>query len=62
VFESNRSLEYLGFAKNNLENEHVLPILNCFGKVPFEADQVESHQAELKKRDTIIEKNKKLKS
>jgi len=35
--------------------------LDCFGRVPFPADQVEAYQAELKKRDAIIEKNKKLK-
>lgn len=38
-----------------------MPILDCFGKVPLPADQVEAYQGELKKRDTIIEKNKKLK-
>ena len=38
-----------------------MPILDCFGRVPFPADQVEAYQAELKKRDAIIEKNKKLK-
>ena len=35
--------------------------MDCFGRVPFPADQVEAYQAELKKRDAIIEKNKKLK-
>ena len=39
-----------------------MPILSSFGKVPFPADQVEAYQAELKKRDTIVEKNKKLKA
>jgi hypothetical protein len=37
------------------------PLLDCFGKVPFPTDQVEAYQGELKKRDVIIEKNKKLK-
>ena len=36
--------------------------MNSFGKVPFPNDQVEAYQAELKKRDAIIEKNKKLKA
>jgi len=39
----------------------VLPILDSFGRVPLPADQVEAYQNELKKRDAIIEKNKKLK-
>ena len=61
VFEQNRSLEFLGLAKNKLTSDDLLPILDCFGKVPLPADQVEAYQGELKKRDTIIEKNKKLK-
>ena len=61
VFEQNRSLEFLGLAKNRLTSEDVLPLLDCFGRVAFPADQVETYQGELKKRDAIIEKNKKLK-
>ena len=38
-----------------------MPILDSFGRVPLPADQVEAYQGELKKRDAIIEKNKKLK-
>ena len=38
-----------------------MPLLDCFGRVAFPADQVEAYQGELKKRDAIIEKNKKLK-
>ena len=38
VFEQNRNLEFLGLAKNNLTTLDVLPILGCFGKVPFPAD------------------------
>lgn len=37
-----------------------MPVLDCFGRVPLPSDQVEAYQAELKKRDTILEKNKKL--
>ena len=44
-----------------MTTEDMLPILECFGRVPFPADQVEAYQGELKKRDAIIEKNKKLK-
>ena len=62
VFEQNRSLEFLGLAKNRLTSEDVMPLLDCFGRVAFPADQVETYQGELKKRDAIIEKNKKLKS
>ena len=43
VFEQNRNLEFLGLAKNNLTTTDVLPILGCFGKVPFPADQVETY-------------------
>ena len=60
VFEQNRTLEFLGLAKNRLVTEDVLPLLSCFGRVSFPADQVEAYQAELKKRDVIVEKNKKL--
>ena len=62
VLDENRSLEYFGLAKLNLDNEHVTPLIKLIGKFPFPADQVESHLAELKKRDAIIEKNKKLKA
>ena len=60
MFEQNRSLEFLGLAKNNLTTDDITPLLASFGKVPFPAEQVETYQAELKKRDAIIEKNKKL--
>ena len=43
VFEQNRSLEFLGLAKNRLQNEDVLPLLDCFGRVAFPADQVETY-------------------
>jgi len=61
VFEQNRTLEFLGLAKNNLQTDDILPLLNCFGRVPFPTDQVEAYQVEIKKRDVIVEKNKKLK-
>ena len=48
-------------AKNGLTTEDVVPILDSFGRVPLPADQVEAYQVELKKRDAIVEKNKKLK-
>ena len=43
VFEQNRSLEFLGLAKNKLSTEDVLPILDCFGRIPLPADQVEAY-------------------
>lgn len=38
------------------------PLFGLLGRFPFPADKVESHLAQLKARDAIIEKNKKLKS
>lgn len=32
VFESNRALEYVGLAKNNLTAADVQPLLKCFGR------------------------------
>lgn len=62
VFEINRNLEFVGLAKNNLSSEDVLPLLKCFGKVQFPTEKVAQHQLELKNREAIIEKNKKLKA
>lgn len=38
VFEQNRTLEFLGLAKNGLTSEDVLPILDSFGRIPLPAD------------------------
>ena len=59
---ANRSLEYLGLSKLNLTSEMVTPLFDMIGRFPFPEDQVENQLAELKKRDVIIEKNKKLKA
>jgi hypothetical protein len=59
---ANRSLEYLGLSKLNLTTEMVTPLFDMIGRFPFPEDQVENQLAELKKRDVIIEKNKKLKA
>ena len=40
VFEINRSLEFVGLAKNNLTNEDVVPLLKCFGKIQFPNEKV----------------------
>jgi hypothetical protein len=43
VFDTNRSLEYIGLAKNNLEAQDVRPLLKGFGRQPFPSDQVATH-------------------
>ena len=43
MMETNRTLEYIGLAKCKLENEHVLPIINQIGRIPFPTDQVDGH-------------------
>jgi len=62
MLETNRTLEYIGLAKNNLTNEDAEQILAKIGRQPFPADQVDAHQVKIKQRDQIIEKNKKLKN
>jgi hypothetical protein len=59
---ANRSLEYLGLSKLNLTSEMITPIFDMIGRFPFPEDQVENQLAEIKKKDAIIEKNKKLKA
>ena len=55
-------IEYFGLSKLGLETNEVLPLFELFGRFPFPEDQVENQLAELKKRDAIVEKNKKLKA
>ena len=62
VLNGNRSIEYFGLSKLNLTTEMVLPLFDLIGRFPFPADEVENHLKELKARDVIVEKNKKLKS
>jgi hypothetical protein len=62
VMTANRALEYLGMSKLNLAGENVVPLFEGIGRFPFPAEDVENQLAELKKRDAIIEKNKKLKA
>ena len=62
VMTANRSLEYLGMSKLSLSAENVIPLFEGIGRFPFPAEEVENQLAELKKRDAIIEKNKKLKA
>ncbi len=62
MMSANRSLEYLGLSKLNLDSKALEPIFDSIGRFPFPEDQVEEHKAALKARDAIIEKNKKLKA
>jgi len=62
VMASNRTIEYLGLSKLGIENDNIASILDMVGRFPFPEDQVETQLAEIKKRDAIIEKNKKLKA
>lgn len=62
VFETNRTLEYVGLAKNNLVTADVQPLLGCFGRQPFPSENVAAYTQKVKERDLIIEKNKKLKA
>lgn len=62
VMTANRSLEYLGLSKLSLVADNIIPFFEGIGRFPFPEDQVENQLAELKKRDAIIEKNKKLKA
>ena len=43
VFEINRSLEFVGLAKNNLTTDDVLPLLKNFGRTPFPTEKVALH-------------------
>ena len=58
----NRTLEYVGLAKCKLQTAQAVKLFEQIGRLPFPQDQVEAHQAKMKARDAIIEKNKKLKA
>lgn len=62
MMETNRTLEYLGLAKCNLQSKSLVKVFNQIGRIPFPADQVDGHLAKIKARDQTIEKNKKLKA
>ena len=62
LLEVNRTLEYFGLAKCKLETSHAIKLFEQIGRIPFPQDQVEAHQAKMKARDAVIEKNKKLKA
>ena len=62
IMNNNRSIEYFGLSKLSLTTDMVKPLFNLIGRFPFPADEVEEHLKNLKARDAIVEKNKKLKS
>ena len=62
MLDVNRSLEYVGLAKCSLHAAHAAKLFEQIGRIPFPQEQVEAHQAKIKARDGIIEKNKKLKA
>jgi hypothetical protein len=62
MLDVNRNLEYLGLSKCNLQAMQAAKIFDQIGRLPFPQDQVEPHQAKIKARDAVIEKNKKLKA
>lgn len=61
MVSGNRSIEYLGLSKLGLETASVKPLFDNIGRFLFEGD-VDERQKDLKARDAIIEKNKKLKA
>jgi hypothetical protein len=60
--EHNKSIEFIGLAKNDLTMADLQPLLDCIGKQPFPEEEADAHLKKMKERDTIIEKNKKLKA
>ena len=61
MVSANRSIEYLGLSKLALDTASVKPLFDNIGRFLFDGD-VEERQKDLKARDAIIEKNKKLKA
>lgn len=62
ICEYNKTLEFIGLAKNNLSIEDLQPLLDSIGKKPFPEEEADAHIKKMKERDAIIEKNKKLKA
>ena len=56
-----KARQYLGLSKLALETASVKPLFNNIGRFLLEGD-VEERQKDLKARDAIVEKNKKLKT
>jgi hypothetical protein len=61
LLDHNKTIEFIGLAKNNLSIEHVKPLLDKIGRFEFPAESVDEHNKKIKERDTLIEKNKKVK-
>lgn len=62
LLDVNRTLEYIGLAKCQLQASNASKIFEQIGRIPFPQEQVDAHQIKIKARDAIIEKNKKLKA
>jgi hypothetical protein len=62
ICDHNKTLEFVGLAKNNLKLTDIQELIDCIGKKPFPEEEAEAHIKKMKERDAIIEKNKKLKA
>jgi hypothetical protein len=61
ALRENTSLEFLGVGSMKLTIEDLRPLLLEFGKKKLTAEEAVALEAKIKERDTIVEKNKKLK-
>lgn len=62
ICEHNKTLEFIGLAKNNLKLTDIQELLASIGKKPFPEEEAEAYIKKMKERDAIIEKNKKMKA
>eukprot|EP01017_Pseudomicrothorax_dubius_P002893 TRINITY_DN10263_c0_g1_i4.p2 TRINITY_DN10263_c0_g1~~TRINITY_DN10263_c0_g1_i4.p2 ORF type:complete len:150 (-),score=44.70 TRINITY_DN10263_c0_g1_i4:37-486(-) len=63
MLEQNRTLEYIGLARNGIRSaEPLTDILNAIGRKPMSAEELEAYRNKEKDREAIIEKNKKAKA
>ena len=61
LLDKNKTIEFIGIAKNDLKFEDISPLLDKFGRKPFPSETVDQHLKKMKERDMAIEKNKKAK-
>ena len=61
ICDHNKTLEFIGLAKNDLTIEDLEPLLQSIGRKPM-TEGGEEALAKMKERDQIIAKNKKLKA
>ena len=62
ICDHNKTLEFIGLAKNNLTMADLQPLIDCMGKKPFPEEEADAYLKKMKERDAIVEKNKKLKA